>query len=134
MKNDQVQKVLDQKVDQIAGVRGVVAVAHDGIALYWTGMDKDAADNRAALGASIGSLAARIAVEDAGGAVRRTMIEMDDGWFLVCRAGQRSYLTLNAKASVDLGALGYELTLLARRLGDVLDAERRQPLQGGAPA
>ena len=131
MRNPAVQEILDKHVDNIAGVRGAVVVSSDGLHLYWSHFDEATAERRAPIGASLGSLARRVAAEEGAGAVRRTMVEMEDGFFIVAHIGQRSSVAVSTKPEVDLGIVGYELTLLAKRLHGVLDAEaRHQPAVG----
>ncbi|MFD7921237.1 roadblock/LC7 domain-containing protein [Streptomyces sp. NPDC059740] len=135
MRNPEVQKLLDEKIDDIAGVRCAVVLAEDGLPLYWSGFDEETALRRSPLAASLGNLASRVAAEEGGGAVRRTLIEMEGGFFVVARAGSNTFLAVTTKPDANLGHIGYELTLLTKRLGPVLDAEQRPlPAEGGAPA
>jgi predicted regulator of Ras-like GTPase activity (Roadblock/LC7/MglB family) len=131
--NPQVQRLLDERMSNIAGLRRVVVFSDDGLALYGSGVDQEFADRIAALASSLGSLSDRIADEEQGGGVKRTLIEMEDGYVVVARCGLRSFLMVSVKRNANLGTVGYELSLLTARLAPVLDAQQRQPAWGGNP-
>ncbi|MEO3751837.1 roadblock/LC7 domain-containing protein [Streptomyces sp. B6B3] len=129
--NPAVQKLLDEKIRDIAGVRGAVVFSEDGLVLYASGVQEDFAQRRAAVASSLGSIADHVAFEEQAGAVKRTLIDMEEGYVIVARCGQRSQIAVSASHTANLGTVGYELSLLATRLAPVLDAEQRQPVPGG---
>ncbi|MEW1794722.1 roadblock/LC7 domain-containing protein [Streptomyces niveus] len=130
----EVQKMLDARIQKITGVRGAVVLTEDGLALYWSLYDATTAERRAAVSSSLGSLALSVATDEEAGHVRRTLIEMEDGYFIIARCGLLSFLAVSTRADADLSVVGYELAELTRQLGDVLDAgDRRDAGPGGAP-
>ncbi|MFI1013033.1 roadblock/LC7 domain-containing protein [Streptomyces sp. NPDC020965] len=130
-----VQELLDDKVNGIAGVCSAVVVAEDGLALYWSGMAQESADSRAAIVSGLASLAENAAVVDGTGAVLRTLIEMEDGYFMVVRSADTTHLAVSTTRSANLQTVGFELTRLTQQLATVLEAGRRRPAgPGGAPA
>ncbi|WP_234320035.1 roadblock/LC7 domain-containing protein [Streptomyces sp. SBT349] len=108
-------------------------VSVDGLLLYWTGLEhagpvtkrEEVAEHRAAIVSGMATLADEAARQDRAGAALRTLIEGEDGWLVLGRAGANSYLALSANKGADVGALGYQLSLLAGQLGGQLDAARR---------
>jgi predicted regulator of Ras-like GTPase activity (Roadblock/LC7/MglB family) len=144
--NTDVQDLLNRHVAEIAGVDSVVALSKDGLPTYWAGLSgadakelQEKAEKTAALSSGLGSLARNVAEHNGAGDARRAVIELDDDrHVIVTRCGLRSFLTVTTSPGSDLGTVGYELVQLARRLGAVLDAERRSntmgPAEGGAPA
>ncbi|OEV06029.1 roadblock/LC7 domain-containing protein [Streptomyces oceani] len=131
-RNPEVQQILDEKIDNIAGVRGAVVLSDEGVHMYWSILDDSTAERRAPMASVLGNLADRYAAEERGGAVRRVILEMEDGFVVVGRIGHHSYLALSVEQDANLGTIAYESTLLTKRLAHVLDAELRTPAQGGA--
>jgi predicted regulator of Ras-like GTPase activity (Roadblock/LC7/MglB family) len=127
MKQDQVQQLLEQKADKIAGLRSIVVLTEDGLPDYSVGLDQDAADNRAALAATLGMTARRLAVVEDGGVVRYVLIEMAHGSCLIVSVGKHSHLVAAIESGVDMGLVGYELTMLAGQLAHALEAQPRMP-------
>lgn len=130
--NPQVQKILDNRLSSIPGVQHAVVVSADGMALYWSGCDKERAERDAALTSSLGALAIRVSDERGAGTVSRTLIEMEQGCSIIARAGVRSYVRLDIRRDtdrrgIDMGTVGRELALMTQELSPVLDAEERTP-------
>ena len=66
---------------------------------------------------------------DAGGVVQ-TVVEMDRGIVLLMSISDGSCLAVLASPSCDIGLIGYEMTLLVDRVGQLLTPELRAELQG----
>ena len=66
---------------------------------------------------------------DAGGVVQ-TVVEMDRGIVLLMSISDGSCLAVLASPSCDIGLIGYEMTLLVDRVGQLLTPELRSELQG----
>ncbi|AQU70270.1 roadblock/LC7 domain-containing protein [Streptomyces niveus] len=133
--NPAVTELLDSRIELIAGVRAAVVLSADGRHLHWTGgYDEETAERRAPLASALASLALTIAKEENGGTVRRTMLDMDDGYYIVAACGTRTFLALRADPGANLSNVGYELTQLTKQLAGLLDAERRTPTGGGTAA
>jgi predicted regulator of Ras-like GTPase activity (Roadblock/LC7/MglB family) len=66
---------------------------------------------------------------DAGGVVQ-TVVEMDRGIVLLMSISDGSCLAVLASPNCDIGLIGYEMTLLVDRVGQLLTPELRAELQG----
>ncbi|MGY1437976.1 roadblock/LC7 domain-containing protein [Streptomyces reniochalinae] len=69
-----------------------------------------------------------------GGAVRQTMVAMDEGALMVMAIGDGSLLGVHAVADCDMGAVGYQMGLFVGRAGHVLTPELRSELRGAMSA
>nr|WP_307808311.1 roadblock/LC7 domain-containing protein [Streptomyces oryzae] len=65
-----------------------------------------------------------------GGAVKQTMVSMDEGALLIMAIGDGSLLGVHAAADCDMGAVGYQMGLFVGRAGHVLTPELRSELRG----
>jgi predicted regulator of Ras-like GTPase activity (Roadblock/LC7/MglB family) len=66
------------------------------------------------------------------GPVRQTIVEMAGGYLFVTSISQGSMLAVLAERTCDMGMIGYEMTLLATRVGHVLTPTRRPGTPGPA--
>ncbi|WP_435846243.1 roadblock/LC7 domain-containing protein [Streptomyces diacarni] len=69
-----------------------------------------------------------------GGAVRQTMVAMEEGALMVMAIGDGSLLGVHAAADCDMGAVGYQMGLFVGRAGHVLTPELRSELRGAMSA
>lgn len=116
--------LLQRFADEIPGVVHTQTVSTDGIHLASSsGMNDVQQHQFAAITSGISSL-----TEGAGdafglvGAVRQ-VLEYHDGWILISRISTSANLAVIADKSADLGLVGYEMTLLAERAGDLLSPD-----------
>jgi len=123
--------ILDTFVEEIDGVRSAQTVSADGIHLAASsGMDAGSRETFAAIVSGLASLS-DAAVETFGvGAVTRQIIEAGDGWILLSRISATASIGVVADKRADLGLVGYEMTMLAQRLGGVLSPEAVEQLKG----
>ncbi|MBO8189995.1 roadblock/LC7 domain-containing protein [Streptomyces spirodelae] len=84
----------------------------------------------AALVSGVASLTFAAADLMGGGAVKQTMVSMDEGALLVMAIGDGSLLGVHAAADGDLAAVGYQMGLFVGRAGHVLTPELRNELRG----
>lgn len=126
--------LVDSFVDGIPGVAHAVVVSSDGIPLTLSaGLPRDRADQLAAVTSGLVSLAVGAArCFEAGGLVQ-TVVEMQRGVMLIMSITDGSSLAVLAAPSCDIGLVGYEMTLLADRVGEVLSPELRAQLQSTLP-
>ncbi|MBO0517437.1 roadblock/LC7 domain-containing protein, partial [Streptomyces beijiangensis] len=54
------------------------------------------------------------------GAVRQTLVEMDDGFLFVAAAGDGSCLAVLSSVTADIGLIAYEMARLVKRVGEHL--------------
>ena len=119
-------------VERVPGVAHAVVVSADGLLLTSsTGLPRDRADQLAAVAAGLVSLTAGAARCFDAGTVVETVVEMERGFLLLMSISDGSCLAVLASPNCDIGLIGYEMTLLVDRVGQLLTPELRAQLQGG---
>ena len=117
--------------DRVPGVAHAVAVSADGLLLASSrDLPRDRADQLAAIASGLVSLTQGASRCFEGGAVLQTVVEMDRGIVLLMSISDGSCLAVLASPSCDIGLIGYEMTLLVDRVGQLLTPELRSELQG----
>ena len=126
--------LVDSFVDRVPGVAHAVVVSADGMLLtVSSGLPRDRADQLAAVTAGLVSLTLGAArCFDAGGVVQ-IVVEMERGIVLIMAISDGSSLAVLAAPSCDIGLVGYEMTLLADRAGQLLTPELRTQLRSTVP-
>ena len=106
----------------VPGVRQAVVVSADGLRLAASpGVSDTLGDQLAAAASGLVSLARGTARLLEGGPVGQTILEMESGYFFVTAIGAgTAALAVHADRSADLGLVGYEMTMLANRVGHAL--------------
>ena len=79
----------------------------------------------AAVTSGLISLAQGVASSFGAGPVRQTIVEMAGGYLFVTSISEGSMLAVFAERACDMGMIGYEMTLLAARVGHMLSPGRR---------
>jgi predicted regulator of Ras-like GTPase activity (Roadblock/LC7/MglB family) len=103
------------------GIRDAVAVSSDGLLIATSeGLDRTGADHLAAIVSSLATLGRSASRRYDFEALKLIMIEMRRGFLLVSAIRGGSCLGVIAEAHCDLGLVGYEISLLAERFGDLL--------------
>ncbi|AOP49789.1 roadblock/LC7 domain-containing protein [Streptomyces lydicus] len=136
--------LLSNLVDEVPGIRSVAVVSSDGLLLL--NSDPDGADGQEALpgagdgprGSSadlativsgLGSLTQGAAKLMDGGAVKQTMITMDEGSVFVMSISDGSLLGVHATPDCDMNVIAYHMALFVGRAGHVLTPELRSELR-----
>ena len=120
-------------VRSTAGTRHAIVVSADGLRLAASqGIDAALGDQLSAVTSGLLSLAMGVARSFGAGPVRQTIIEMAGGYLFVTSISQGSMLAVFAERTCDMGMIGYEMTLLAARVGYMLTPGRR-PAGAGPP-
>ena len=129
--NSDLPEIVSSFVDRIPGATSAVVVSSDGLVLAMSDrVPRDTADQLAAVASGLVSLTQGAArCFDAGGVVQ-TVVEMDRGIVLLMSISDGSCLAVLASPSCDIGLIGYEMTLLVDRVGQLLTPELRAELQG----
>jgi len=118
-------------VRSTAGTRHALVVSADGLRLAASqGIDAALGDQLSAVTSGLVSLADGVARAFGAGPVRQTIIEMAGGYLFVASMSQGASLAVLADRQCDLGMVGYEMTLLAARVGRLLTPARR-PAEAG---
>lgn len=108
-------------VDQTAGVQGAVAVSSDGLLMAMSSsLTREAAEPVAAIISGLTSLGQGAAGALAYNGLERIIVAMTGGFLLVASVSDGSCIGVVAKAGCDIGAVGYQMTLLAERAGHIL--------------
>lgn len=123
--------VLNRFVEDVEGVTFAQTVSADGMHLAASaGFDSACHDTFAAIASGLASLTDS-SVELFGlGVMHRQIIEASDGWVLLSRVSHTASLGVVAGRNADLGLIGYEMTRLAKQLGDALSPAVVDRLKG----
>jgi hypothetical protein len=118
-------------VEQTAGVQGAVAVSSDGLLMAMSStLDRASAEPVAAIISGLTSLGQGAAGALGYGGLERIIIAMRKGILLVASVSDGSAIGVVARNGCDIGAVGYQMTLLVERAGSLLTpalvAELRQ--------
>lgn len=126
--------LVDNFVNRVPGVAHAVVVSSDGLLLTSSsGLPRDRADQLAAVTSGLVSLTQGAARCFDAGAVVQTVVEMELGIVLIMAISDGSSFAVLAAPNCDIGLVGYEMTLLVDRAGQVLTPELRRQLQSSLP-
>ena len=126
--------LVDDFVSRVPGVAHAVVVSADGLLLTASShLPRDRADQLAAVASGLVSLTQGAARCFEAGQVVQTVVEMERGMMLIMAIGDGSSLAVLAAPSCDIGLVGYEMTLLADRAGQLLTPALRAQLRSTAP-
>lgn len=120
-RQEQITEILEQ-LSANAGndVTGVAAVGMDGIVLV-SRMSADVnADRVGAVAATMMGVTRRVAGELRIGTTRETIIDSENGLFMVLPAGEQSLLAINLRQGANLGLVRLEARDAAKEIGKVL--------------
>jgi uncharacterized protein len=122
--------LLDDFVERVPGASSAIVVAADGLILCISArISGESADQLAAITSGLASLTDGAAKFFVAGAVRQLIVEMDGGFLFVARVSDGSVLALMCESTCDIGLIGYEMSLLIGRIGNVLTPELRAMLR-----
>ncbi|WP_040691161.1 roadblock/LC7 domain-containing protein [Nocardia vinacea] len=120
--------LLDDLVDRLAGVRYAVVLSTDGLLLgRSTTMTREDAEHFAAMSSTLYGLARSAGARFDGGGVRQAVIELDHAVLFVTSAGDNACLALQAAESANLGMVAYEMNVTVQRIGTYLSTPARLP-------
>ena len=104
------------------GVLAAVVVSVDGLPLAVSAGVTDAlADQLAAAASGLVSLARATTHLLSSGTLTQTILEMTEGYLFVTSVSRSATVAVHASRHCDLGVVGYEMTMLAERVGRTLD-------------
>ena len=119
--------LLDDLVDRVESAQHAVVLSADGLLMGASaGLGRDDAEHLSAVASGFQSLARSAGRQFKGGAVRQTIVEMDEAFLFVTAAGRGACLAVLTSAEADLGMVAYEVNLLVRKVGSRLSAAPRQ--------
>ena len=113
-------------VREVPGVAHALLVSVDGLPVAVSEhLQRERADQLAAVSSGLASLASGAAQLFDGGQVLQSVVELQNGYLVLMRVGDGSNLAVLASTSCDIGQVGYEMALLAERVGGVVASARR---------
>ncbi|MGN2639183.1 roadblock/LC7 domain-containing protein [Nocardia takedensis] len=120
--------LLDDLVDRLAGVRHAVVLSTDGLLLgRSTAMSREDAEHFSAMASTLYGLARSAGSRFDGGKVRQAVIELDRAVLFVTSAGDNACLALQASENANLGMVAYEMNVTVQRVGPYLSTPARLP-------
>jgi predicted regulator of Ras-like GTPase activity (Roadblock/LC7/MglB family) len=115
-------------VRRVAGVSHTLVVSVDGLKLAVSDrVDENAADQLAAVASGLVSLTRGAARCFDAEPVVQTIVEMAGGYLFVTSISEGSTLAVFAGVECDIGMIGYEMTMLVNRVGQLLVPGTRGP-------
>lgn len=124
-------------IDFVAGTPGVVnavVVSGDGLQIATSqGTSPDLGDQLAAAASGLASLARGTANLLEAGPVTQTILEMKGGYLFVTAIGPGALLAVHTDTRCDIGMVGYEMTMLADRVGHALTPAARSDAGRATP-
>ena len=123
--------VVSKFVDEVPSAAHAILVSADGLLMAASAsIPNDRAEQVAAVSSGLASLAVGAARLFDGGAVLQTVVEMQHGYLLLMSVGDGSHLACLTEDSADIGQVGYEMALLVDRVGRMIQAQARVPVNG----
>jgi uncharacterized protein len=121
--------LLTEFVRDTPGVRAAVVVSVDGMPIAVSpGVSDALGDQLAAATCGLLSLARGTAQLLGSAPVTQTIIEMAQGYLFVTAVAEGAALATHADRACDIGLVGYEMTMLATRVGHALNPAVRPRL------
>jgi uncharacterized protein len=113
--------ILANFAQRTVGVREAVAVSSDGFLLAASaGLEGQGVEQFGAIISGLTSLSRGSADLYGYGEVHQIIIEMTEGYLFVMAVDDGSTVGVLADADCDVGSVGYEMTLLIERVGEML--------------
>jgi predicted regulator of Ras-like GTPase activity (Roadblock/LC7/MglB family) len=123
--------LLDDFVGRVAAADRVVVLSADGLLVgRSSSVSHEDAEHLSAIASAFQGLARGAARHFEGGAVRQTLVEMDNVFLIVTAAGRGACLAVLASDKADLGLIAYEMNILLKRVGTYMSAAPRTPDPG----
>ena len=117
----QLDWLVDDFVRRVHGVRHGLVVSGDGLRLAASdGLSTGLADQLSAVASGLVSLTRGAARCFQADPVRQTIVEMAGGYLFVTSIADGSALAVFADVNCDIGMVGYEMTMLVNRVGQLL--------------
>jgi predicted regulator of Ras-like GTPase activity (Roadblock/LC7/MglB family) len=123
--------LLEDLVGRVVGARHAVVLSADGLLVgRSTSLSKEDAEHLSAVASAFQSLARGTGRQFNGGRVRQTIVEMERAFLFVTAAGQGTCLAVLGEENADVGLIAYEMNLLVKQVGSVLNAPPRADAAG----
>ncbi|MBN2623100.1 MAG: roadblock/LC7 domain-containing protein [Acidimicrobiales bacterium] len=126
--------LINSFANRIPGASSAIVVTTDGLVLAMSErIVRETADQLAAIASGLASLTAGAARCFDAGTVNQLIVEMDGGYLFVTTVSDGSALAVMCDPDCDIGLIGYEMSLLVARIGQVLTPAMRSELQAMPP-
>ncbi|WP_420160502.1 roadblock/LC7 domain-containing protein [Nocardiopsis sp. CNT-189] len=120
--------LLDDLTDRAVGAEHAIVLSSDGLLIGRSrGLGTEDAEHLAAVASAFQSLARGTGRQFGGGAVRQTVVEMEQAFLFVTAAGEGACLAVLAAGDADVGLVAYEMNMRVRRVGRFLTSAPRFP-------
>ena len=120
--------LLDDLIERVPSTRQAVVLSADGLLIGASSdLSREDGEHLAAMAAGFQSLARSASRHFRAGAVRQTVVEMDEAFLFVTAAGHGACLAVLSEADADIGLIAYEMAMLVIRVGQNLSAPTRPP-------
>ena len=117
------------------GVAHAAVVSSDGLLIAASErLDRERADQLAVITSGLASLAAGAAAPLDGGAVKETVVDMDQGFLFVMTISDGSCLSVIATRSCEISVVAYGMAVLVARASHLLTPTLRAELQAALQA
>lgn len=126
--------LVESFVERVPGIVDAVVVSSDGLLMAMSsGIGRAGGDQLAAVASGLTSLTDGAARCFGGGLVQQIVVELEEGYMFFMSISDGSALAVLAQSSSDVGLVGYEMTMLVRRVGAVLTPALVAELQSALP-
>ncbi|RMH77698.1 MAG: roadblock/LC7 domain-containing protein [Actinomyces sp.] len=127
--------LVENFVENTPGVVDAVVVSADGLLVAMSrGIGRAGGDQLAAVTSGLTSMTGGAARCFGGGDVEQILVELAAGYMLFMSIDDGSAFAVLARRDADVGMIGYEMTMLAKRMGKVLTPALVTELHNALPA
>ena len=118
--------LLDELLERVPSARQAVVLSSDGLLIgASSGLSREDGEHLAAMAAGFQSLARSASRHFRAGAVRQTVVEMDEAFLFVTAAGTGACLAVLSESDADIGLIAYEMAMLVIRVGQSMSTSAR---------
>lgn len=126
--------LLDNFVRTVPATRHTLVVSADGLLMAMSdNLDRTSGDQLAAIVSGMSSLTRGASRQLNGGAVRQSIVEMDNGFLFLMNVSNGSVLAAVADSNCDVGLIGYEMAMLVSRTEATLTPQLISEMRGSLP-
>lgn len=122
--NTDIHWLLQGLIERVPHTESAVLLSSDGLMTAAEGLDRDRADQLAAVASGLFSIARSV------GRVRQVIAELDSALLFVSAAGPGSVLAILAGRDADVGVLGYEMSQFVKSVRPLLATPARHGSSG----
>ncbi len=126
--------LVENFVENIPGVVDSAVVSSDGLLVAMSkGIGRAGGDQLAAVTSGLTSMTGGAARCFGGGDVTQIVVELVQGYMMFMSIQDGSALAVLAQKDADVGLIGYEMTMLAKRMGSVITPALIDELHNALP-